>query len=367
MKTPPPIEEHMIAQKLLGLVRTKAGRLSQRLGRSIRFMEVCGTHTVSISRSGLREALQDCLLLSSGPGCPVCVTDYRDIDLAIALCRAAPQVTVATFGDMVRVPGSRSSLEREKARGSSVKIFYGPHLAVEFAGQNPDREVIFLAVGFETTMPAVALALEAAVRDRVRNFSILSLGKLVPPALEVLLADPELQVDGLILPGHVSAVIGRESQEFIAARHRVPAAITGFADLDILLGLHSLLQQLEQGQARVENQYRRVVKEHGNPQARAIMEKYFVPTDASWRGLGLIPGSGLALRAEYRAYDARCKFPVQVEPPLLPQGCRCGDLLKGKISPVDCRLFGKACTPLKPIGPCMVSTEGACAAWYNYR
>lgn len=367
MTTTAKYDESILAKKLLDLVKARAQRVTDRLGRSIRFMEVCGTHTMSISRSGLREALKDAMVLASGPGCPVCVTDYRDIDLAIALCQADPRITVATFGDMVRVPGSRSSLEKEKARGGSVKIFYGPHLAVEFAQNNPEREVIFLAVGFETTMPAIALALEKAVQERVKNFSILSLGKLVPPAMVALLEDPEFSMDGLILPGHVSAVIGRQRQDFIASRYHLPAAITGFEEMDILLGLNSLLVQLENQEARVDNQYRRVVKEDGNPHARTIIEKYFYPVDAAWRGLGIIPGSGLALRKEFQDFDAAVKFPVKVKQPIIPRGCRCGDLLKGKVFPTDCHLFGKVCTPLNPVGPCMVSSEGACAAWYNYR
>lgn len=355
-----------ISKKLLESIKKRAEKLSDRLKRPVRFMEVCGTHTVAISRSGLRDFLKDYMVLASGPGCPVCVTDYYDIDTAIALCRANDKVTVATFGDMVRVPGSNSSLEKEKARGASIKIFYSPQLAVEFAAKNPDREVVFLAVGFETTMPAIALALEQALSEGIKNFSILSLGKLVPPAIRALLEEPDFSMDGLILPGHVSAVIGRRDQEYIAVRYHIPAAITGFEELDLLTGISTLLMQVEQGQARVENCYRRVVREEGNPRARAIIEKFFEPVDVSWRGLGVIPGSGLALKKDFQEFDARIRFPVEVQDPITPRGCRCGDLLKGKALPVDCGLFGKACTPVTPVGPCMVSSEGACAAWYNY-
>ncbi len=362
----PNTDKLALAKKLLECVRQKARRVSGRLGRPIRFMEVCGTHTAAISRLGLRDALQEVMILASGPGCPVCVTDYQDIDTAVAVCRTVDNVVVATFGDMIKVPGSYSSLEKEKAGRGNVKIFYAPYLAVEYARNNPDKEVVFLAVGFETTMPTVALALDMAERDKVNNFSILPLGKLVPPAIKALLQDPELNVDGLILPGHVSAVIGRKSQDFIASYFHMPAVVTGFEAADILIGINSLLKQLETGAARVENRYRRVVAEEGNPEARQITDKYFAPVSAKWRGLGSIPDSGLVLRERYGYFDAGTRFSLEGQEPIIPRGCLCGDLLKGKALPADCRLFGKTCTPLNPVGPCMVSSEGACAAWFNY-
>ncbi|MDN5345518.1 MAG: hydrogenase expression/formation protein HypD, partial [Clostridia bacterium] len=336
-----------------------------RLGRKPVLMEVCGTHTVAVSRSGLRGLLQDALELKSGPGCPVCVTSQADIDRLIAIARL-PGVTIATFGDMVRVPGSASSLEVERAAGADVRIIYSPLEAVNLAREHPEREVVLAGVGFETTAPAVALAIKEAASQGIGNFSVLSLHKTMPPVLRTLLQDKELVLDGLILPGHVCTIAGRLPFDFIATDYGIPAAVTGFEPLDILAALEVLLRQAISGQPAVANVYRRLVAEDGNARARAVLAEYFTPVEVMWRGLGSIPASGLQIAAPYRHFDAAHRFPVT---PLTGSGfpgCRCGELLAGKISPPRCPLFARQCTPNHPVGPCMVSSEGACAAYYHY-
>lgn len=354
-----------LVRRLLARAQRLAQRAADRLGHRPVIMEVCGTHTVALSRSGLRNALADAVELKSGPGCPVCVTDYRDIDLMLALARL-PGVTIATFGDMLRVPGSTSSLERERAQGAAVEVFYSPDDAVALAAAQPERQVVFLGVGFETTAPVVGASLEQAAAQGLTNFSVFSAHKTVPPVMRALLADPELGLDGFLLPGHVSTIIGRRAFSFLGEEYGVPAAITGFEPVDILLGLSAVLAQLVAGEARVVNCYGRVVREEGNPRAQAVIDRCFAPAEASWRGIGTVPESGLALRPAYAAFDAAKRFPVSVPPPVIPRGCRCGELLRGKIKPTQCGLFGRACTPERPVGPCMVSSEGACAAYYLY-
>lgn len=354
-----------IGKGLLARVIERAREVKEKLGRPAVFMEVCGTHTVAISRAGLRSILGDYMELRSGPGCPVCVTDYADIDRMVAFA-SVPGVTVGTFGDMMRVPGSRTSLERQRAAGADVRIFYSPRDAVAYAAAHPERELVFLGVGFETTAPGVAAAIKEAKSKGVKNFSVFSVHKVVPPAMRAIIADPDLKIDGFILPGHVSTIIGRRSFDFIASEYGLPAVVSGFETLDIIDAIYRLLGQLLHGEARVENGYTRVVREEGNPLAQAQMAELFEAADASWRGFGVIPQSGLNIRPAYRDFDAAARFEVEIEPPRLPRGCACGDLLKGKLTPRDCRLFGTACTPSHPVGPCMVSSEGACAAYYQY-
>lgn len=354
-----------IGRGLLEKVVARAGQVREKLGRRAVFMEVCGTHTVAISRAGLRSILGEYMELRSGPGCPVCVTDYGDIDRMVAF-GALPGVTVGTFGDMVRVPGSRTSLERQRAAGADVRLFYSPRDAVAWAAAHPGREMVFLGVGFETTAPGVGAAIAEARARGLKNFSVFSAHKIVPPAMRAILADPDLKLDGFILPGHVSTIIGRRAFDFIAAEYGLPAVVSGFEPLDIIDAVYRLLGQLLSGEARVENGYTRLVREEGNPRAQAQMYEVFTVGDASWRGFGLIPQSGLDIRETYRDFDAAARFEVTIEPPRLPKGCACGDLLKGKLAPTDCRLFGTACTPEHPVGPCMVSSEGACAAYYQY-
>lgn len=328
-------------------------------------MEVCGTHTMAIAQHGIRALLPEQIRLISGPGCPVCVTPVGYVDHAVALARR-PDTIIATFGDMVRVPGSSSSLSREQAAGATVKVVYSPLDAVALAAQRPDRTVVFLGVGFETTAPTIAGAVVTARRQGLTNFFVLCAHKTIPIPMAVLADDPELKVDGYLCPAHVSAIIGADAYRPLADRLHVPCVITGFEPLDILQGVLMLARQIKAGQARVETQYRRVVRPEGNRKAQALLDEVFEPCDAAWRGIGTIPASGLRLRAEYAAFDAAVQLPVTVEPSREHAGCRCGEILKGKLRPADCPLFRTVCTPEEPVGACMVSSEGTCAAEYKY-
>lgn len=328
-------------------------------------MEVCGTHTVSIARAGVRDLMPDGIRLASGPGCPVCVTSNRDIDTVIALARI-PEVTIATFGDMTRVPGSTSSLLAEQARGRSVQIVYSPLDALELARRNPDRQIVFVGVGFETTTPLVARTVQRAAQMGLGNFTVFAAHKNMPGALEAIVADPRLKIDALILPGHVSTIIGADPYRFLAQRYGIPGVITGFEPVDVLQGIAMILRQLHEGRSEVEIAYARGVMEEGNPHAMAAIDEVFETCTAQWRGLGPIEGSGYRLRGEFAAFDAVQRFQPQVEPTVEPKGCRCGDVLRGIMTPHECPLFRKVCTPENPIGPCMVSSEGSCAAYYRY-
>lgn len=354
-----------LGREIVPQVRADLDRAASRVGRKLRLMEVCGTHTIAISRSGIRDVLAREVDLVSGPGCPVCVTDYGEIDHMIALARV-PGAILTTFGDMMKVPGSTSDLTREKTGGADVRVVYAPLDALRLAEENPDREVIFLGVGFETTAPAVAVAMHQAATRGVWNFSVFSAHKLTPPAVKALLPDPELRVDGFLLPGHVSVVIGRASWDFLAREHGIPGVVAGFELLDVLSSVGLLARQIAEGRAEVLNNYPRAVREEGNRPAQELLRRYFLVETASWRGLGSIPESGMAIRPEYAHLDAARRFEVDPEPLRIPRGCQCGEILKGKKTPFDCRLFGKACTPEHPVGPCMVSSEGACATYHRY-
>jgi len=332
--------------------------------KGARVMEVCGTHTMAAARFGLRGLLGDAATLSSGPGCPVCVTAQSDIDLFLEMGRL-PQVTLASFGDMLRVPGTRSSLERERARGAQVEVVYSPMDALALA-QHGDRQVVFFAVGFETTAPGVAVTLMEARRRSVGNFSVLCAHKTMPAALEKL-ASSKLKLDGLMLPGHVSTIIGAKAYEFLPERHGIACVVSGFEPTDMLQSVKMLLEQVIAGKKRVDVQYSRAVSRDGNRAAQQIMGTVFEPCDVEWRGLGVIHGSGLRLKEEWADLDARSRFQVAVPRSREPPGCRCGQVLAGEAEPPDCELFGNACTPEHPVGACMVSSEGTCAAWYRYR
>jgi hydrogenase expression/formation protein HypD len=348
-------------------LRERIGALGRALtesGRTANLMEVCGTHTMAIARYGIRNALPPGIRLISGPGCPVCVTEPGYLDAAIEL--AGRGVTVATFGDLMHVPGSESSLAEARAGGRSVVPCYSPTVAMELAAERPDREVVFLAVGFETTIGPEVSVVALAEERGLRNLSLLTAFKLVPPALQALRADPEIRIDAFLCPAHVSAIIGADAYLPFAGPGGVPCVIAGFEPLDILLGLAGILEQLVHGEARVDNQYARVVKPRGNVKAQALMNRYLEPADVVWRGLGLVPGSGLALRPEYASYDAARRHGVGTRRGREHPGCRCGDVIKGKIEPGRCPLFGGACTPDRPVGPCMVSAEGSCAAAFKY-
>jgi hydrogenase expression/formation protein HypD len=347
------------------LASKMADRIKAISTKSARFMEICGTHTVAIFKHGIREVLPDHIDLVSGPGCPVCVTATRDIDKAIKLARI-PNVIVTTFGDMVRVPGSESSLQREKGLGADVRMVYSTMDALEIARQNPEKKVVFLGVGFETTAPTIAAAVAAAEAQGIKNFSVLSSHKLLPPAMDALLSGGDLDVSGFMCPGHVSTVIGTAAYEAVAAQYHTPCVVMGFEPLDILQGIYMLVSQIEAGEARVEIQYRRAVAPQGNLNALKTMNRVFEPCDAPWRGLGIIPKSGLALRQAYGSLDAEALFDLEVPDSPEPPGCKCGDILRGVKTPIDCKLFRSVCTPENPVGPCMVSSEGTCAAYYKY-
>lgn len=328
-------------------------------------MEVCGTHTVAIAKNALRNLLPPQIRLVSGPGCPVCVTDSSDIDRYLFLAGQSG-VTIATFGDMIRVPGSQKSLQVLRGEGADIQVVYSTLDALEYARKHPEREVVFLGVGFETTVPTVAVSIQQAQQEGLKNYSVLSMHKLVPPVLQALAEDPELEVDAFLDPGHVCSVIGTGPLEFMAKTYGKPGVVTGFEGLDILEALTMLLGQHHQGRAEIEIQYKRAVKAEGNREAQAFITRVFEPVDARFRGMGVIPQGGLGIRKEYEAWDAAKKFALpEFESTDLP-GCRCGDVLKGKIAPPECPMFARKCTPLNPVGPCMVSSEGSCAAYYRY-
>jgi hydrogenase expression/formation protein HypD len=333
--------------------------------RPIRIMEVCGTHTVSIGRYGLRKILPEMIDLISGPGCPVCVTSNRDIDRAISLARI-PEAVILTFGDMVRVPGSFSTLAAERAKGGDVRVVYSPLDGLNLAEKDTGRPFIFLGVGFETTAPTVAATLQEAQKRNIKNFFLFSAHKTVPGALKTLLASGELNLDGFLLPGHVSAVTGSHPFEFLPRDFGLAAVIAGFEPIDILQAILLLIRQVRNHQPRVEIQYRRGVQPQGNPHALEIMNRVFEPVDADWRGVGRIPRSGLGLRSEFSAWDAGRAFDLPLPESKDPEGCRCGEVLRGILRPPECALFAKVCNPQNPIGPCMVSFEGSCAASYKY-
>lgn len=328
-------------------------------------MEVCGTHTVAIARNGIRSLMPEGIKLASGPGCPVCVTANQDIDTVIALTRI-PEVTLATFGDMTRVPGSTSSLLKEQAEGRAINIVYSPLDALKFAQENPDKQVVFVGVGFETTTPLVAMSIKRAQAMGLKNFTVFAAHKNMPGALEAIINDPRLKVDALILPGHVSTIIGSKPYQFLAEKYGIAGVITGFEPVDVLQGIAMIMRQLHEGRAEIEIAYARGVMEEGNPTALAAIEEVFETYSATWRGLGEIPGSGYAIRPEFAEFDAVARFRPEVEPTQEHKGCRCGDVLRGIMAPEECPLFRKVCTPENPIGPCMVSSEGSCAAYYRY-
>lgn len=340
-------------------------KLAEDIDRPLKLMEVCGTHTVEIFRHGIRDVIPRSITLLSGPGCPVCVTSISDVDAAISLAKG-PDVILATFGDMMRVPGAKQSLMEARSEGADVRVMYSPMDALKLAQSEKSRQVVFFATGFETTSPLIAATVFEAARQRVKNFSIFSSHKLVPPALKALLDSADVQVDGFILPGHVSTIIGARPYGFVASRYKKPSVVTGFEAAEIIEGILMIVRQIAAHEARVEIQYKRVVKEEGNPRAMALLYDVFEPVDAHWRGIGVIPGSGLKLREQYASFDAQKKFNPPLSDASEPELCSCGDILRGVKIPTDCSLFGNGCTPDSPVGPCMVSAEGSCAAYYKY-
>ena len=347
------------------LARKLAQKIANRSTRPIRLMEFCGGHTHAIMRYGIRQLMPKTVEMRSGPGCPVCVTATTDLDRAIALARL-PGVIITSFGDMIRVPGSYSSLGQAKAEGADVRIVYSTMDALEVARNNPEKSVIFIGIGFETTAPAIAASIINAQNEGIHNFYMLSLLKLTPPVTKAILDLGELRLDGIVCPGHVSVIIGSHPYEFIPQLYRVGCVISGFEPLDILLCVEMLVEQFESGEPKVEIAYRRGVKPEGNKKALQMMDEVFQTDGADWRGIGNVAGSGLKIRQKYQHFDAEKNFPVDIKPGKEPKGCCCGDILRGVVTPPECKLFGKVCTPEMPVGPCMVSSEGACAAYYSY-
>ncbi|MCA1946265.1 MAG: hydrogenase formation protein HypD [Desulfovibrio sp.] len=353
-----------------GLARSLVHAIERECVEPLTFMEVCGTHTVAIFRSGIHSILPETVVHLSGPGCPVCVTHEQEVELFLQVA-ARNDAIVATFGDLMRVPGMQGkSLKTAQAEGARVEVVYAPFDALDLARANPDKQVVFLGVGFETTAPAIAATMQMAKAQGLSNFLVLSMHKLVPPALKALLDDASARVDAFMLPGHVSLVLGLAPYQFIAREYDIPAVVAGFEPLDILAALLTLARQrnaIRQGAvAEIVNDYPRAVREAGNPKARAVMDEVFTVVDARWRGLGVIPQSGLAIAEAYADQDAMRVLGLTMPEPRTLPGCKCGDVLKGKIRPDQCPLFKKACTPATPVGPCMVSTEGSCAAYFKY-
>lgn len=347
-----------LAQKLLK-------RITSRSTRPVRFMEFCGGHTHAILRYGLRDLLPPTVELRSGPGCPVCVTANAELDHAIALARV-PGLILTTFGDMIRVPGSRRTLQDAKAGGADVRVVYSALDALQMARQNQERPVVFLGVGFETTAPTIAAAILQAEAEGLENFSVLSLHKLTPPATRSILDAGEVALDGILGPGHVTTIIGADAWNFLPAEYAVPVAVAGFEPLDILRAVADLVEMVEAGRPGVSNSYARSVTREGNLTALSTMDRAFQPGLATWRGLGAVPASGLAIRPDFARFDAGLLFAVDPGPTQEHRGCLCGSVLRGTVLPPECPLFGHTCTPATPIGPCMVSAEGACAAYYQF-
>jgi len=345
-----------------------ARRLISRIGaqsrKPVRLMEVCGTHTMTLFKSGIRTVLPENVSLISGPGCPVCVTDPSDIDAFIEIART-DGVTTATFGDLIRVPGTTTSLEQERGAGADVRVVYSTVDALALARNHPDRRIVFLGVGFETTAPTIAASIVSAKAQGLSNYTVFSIHKRVVPALFALM-EMDISIDGFLLPGHVSLMIGAEAYRAFFERYRLPCVIAGFETGDVLDGIHRLIRQIEEGRPRLENAYHRAVTAEGNPKALKLMASVFTSVDACWRGMGSIPDSGLAIRDVFSAFDARRVFGIVPNDAVEPPGCECGQVLTGRKAPPECRLFGKTCSPVHPVGPCMVSSEGTCAAYYRY-
>lgn len=337
------------------------------LSRPIQLMEVCGTHTMAIAKAGLRQILPPGVQLRSGPGCPVCVTPVGVMDEILALS-GQPNLMLTTYGDLMRVPGSTpgDTLQTRRAKGADVRWVYSPMDALELAQANPDRQVVFLGVGFETTAPGTALTVLEAQKRGLDNFSLLCLLKQTEPALRALIRRPGFHVDGFLCPGHVATILGAEAFRFLPEEFGLPAVVSGFETGDLLGAVYALLRQIQERRPRLENEYIRAVQPRGNPAAQALMAQVLCPVDDVWRGLGPIPQSGFRLAPAYAAFDAARRFPFHPEDREAQTGCRCGAILCGQLQPQECPLFGTACHPAHPVGPCMVSSEGACGAAYKY-
>ena len=343
----------------------RLGTAADRLRAPVSFMEVCGTHTVSAFRCGLHSMLPANVKLLSGPGCPVCVTAQGDIDLMVQAAEL-PDVTFCTYGDMLKVPGTHGSLDAARGRGADVKIIYSTLDAVKWATEHPEKQVVLGAVGFETTTPATAAAILEAHRQHVSNFSVLASHKVLLPALRALLDDRQIQIAGLLCPGHASVILGSEAFRPLVDEYGLPCVVAGFEPEQMLAGIARLTEIVAAGKPELDNVYPQVVKCDGNPLARRIIASVFEPASANWRALGVIPGSGLAIRPQFSQFDAAKRFGLMGQDAPEPAGCQCGQVITGRCTPADCGLFGSRCTPMDPVGPCMVSSEGTCAAWFKY-
>lgn len=347
------------------LARPLVEELKRAVTRPLRIMEVCGSHTMAIFRNGLRTILPEGMELVSGPGCPVCVTSASHMDAFIAMADR-PGVRVAIFGDLFRVPGTNGSLAEASSRGARVDIVYSPMDALDIAMKNPDELVVFLGVGFETTTPGIAATILAAHNAKVKNFTVFSTQKVMPAPMEALLRDPALRIDGLLCPGHVSSIIGAGTWEPLARKYHLACVVSGFETADLLKSLILLARQIGSNDIKVENVYPRAVSWEGNPRATKVVAEIFEPCDMDWRGLGRIPASGLKIREKYAEFDAEVRLDIRLPEAREPKGCMCGNILKGMSTPRECPLFATRCTTANPIGPCMVSSEGTCAAYYRY-
>lgn len=354
----------IILRKSLEAVIQLAEQYKKEKGRIPVLMEVCGSHTMAFAKTGIKTRLKDHVRLIAGPGCPVCVTDQKSIDTMIELSRDNNRI-LCTFGDMVRVPGSKFSLMEAKTEGKDIRVVYSPLDSIKIAEENPEKEVIFLGIGFETTIPILVATIQEAEKKGLTNYTIWMTTKLVEPILRTLLNGKEINIDGFLLPGHVSVVTGKNSFDFLVKEYGISGVITGFEPVELLRAIYKLLQQLLSGKNEIINDYKYMVKNDGNIVAKKLMEKYLDYHDEAWRGIGVIQNSGFILKPEYAIFDAKKKFHVSVEEPRKTK-CRCGEIIQGVITPEECILFSKGCTPLFPIGPCMVSAEGTCAAHYQY-
>jgi hydrogenase expression/formation protein HypD len=355
------VDEYRDAQ----ISKKLAEEIKKNSRQDIRLMEVCGTHTMSIFRNGIRNIIPASISLISGPGCPVCVTAQNEIDAFIELA-GEPDTIVGTFGDLMRVPGTGSSLQKEHANGRDIRMVYSTFDALEIAVKNPDKRVVFLGVGFETTAPTIAASILAASKMKIGNFLVYSAHKTVPAALSALVDTKGIRIDGFILPGHVSVIIGTEAYLPFFNKYRMPCVVAGFEPADILQALLMLVRQIDKKSPMLENAYSRAVSPEGNKKAVGVMNQVFEPADVAWRGIGIIPESGLKIRDEFSDFDAKKQFKIRERESKEPKGCSCGEILTGLKTPVECLLYRKVCTPVNPIGPCMVSSEGTCAAYYKY-
>lgn len=353
-----------LSKKILKKVIDLANKYFEKYNKKPALMEVCGSHTMALARTGIKRLLKDYVHLISGPGCPVCVTDQKSIDAMIELANDDNRI-VCTFGDMIRVPGTNDSLLKAKTNGRDIRVVYSPLDAIEIAKKNPNKEVVFLGIGFETTIPVLTVALKVVDEEKIGNFSMWLTTKLVEPILRELLETNEVNVDGFLLPGHVSIVLGKNSYQFLVDEYNTPGVISGFESVEMLSSIYKLVQMLYNEDIKIDNDHQSIVSDKGNVIAQQLMNTYLEPVHEAWRGIGTIQNSGLDIKEAYQHLNAKKRFQIKIGTPRKTK-CRCGEIIRGLISPEECSLFGRACTPIKPVGPCMVSTEGTCAAHYQY-